>query len=60
MVTSYRLTNDWEQYVMFPISTAPEPHSSISEEFLHYTFLRPMKPIGSWNLVSPLLRINEA
>ena len=38
---------------------APGPHSSISEEFLHSTILRPKKPLGSWNLVSPLL-INEA
>jgi len=36
---------------------APEPHSSISEEFLHSTILRPIKPLGSWNLVNPM---NEA
>ena len=40
--------------VMFPISMAPGPHSSISEGFLHSIFL------GSWNLVNPLLRMNEA
>ena len=39
---------------------APGPHSSISEEFLRSTILRPKKPLGTWNLVSPLLRINEA
>ena len=36
---------------------APEPHSSISKEFLHSTILRPIKPLGSWNLVNPM---NEA
>ena len=45
---------------MFPVCMAPGPHSSISEEFQHSTILRPQKPIGSWNLVSPLFRINEA
>jgi len=45
---------------MFPVCKAPGPHSSISEEFLHSTILRPKKPLGSWNLFSPLLRINEA
>ena len=39
---------------------APGPHSSISEEFLHSIILRPKKPLGSWNLVTPLLRMNEA
>ena len=29
--------------VMFPISMAPGPHSSISEEFLHSICLRPKK-----------------
>ena len=43
--------------VMFPI---PRPHSSISEEFLHSIILRPKKPLGNWNLVNPLLRMNEA
>ena len=46
--------------VMFPACKAPGPHSSISEEFLHSAILRPMKPLGSWNLVNPLLIINEA
>ena len=46
--------------VMFPVCKAPGPHSSISEEFLHSTILRPKKPLGSWNLVNPLLSVNEA
>ena len=46
--------------MMFPISMAPGPHSSISEEFLHSIILRPKKPLGSWNLVKPLLSMNEA
>ena len=46
--------------VMFPVCKAPEPHSSISEEFLHSIILRPKKPLGSWNLVNPLLSMNEA
>ena len=46
--------------VMFPVCRAPGPHSSISEEFRHSTFLRPKKPLGSWNLVNPLLSLNEA
>ena len=45
---------------MFPVCNAPGPHSSISEEFLHSTILMSKKPLGSWNLVSPILRINEA
>ena len=45
---------------MFPISMAPGPHSSISEEFLHSIILRPKKPLGNWNLVNPLLSMNEA
>ena len=45
---------------MFPISMAPGPHSSISEGFLHSIILRPKKPLGSWNLVNPLLSVNEA
>ena len=45
---------------MFPISMAPGPHSNISEEFLHSIILRPKKPLGSWNLVNPLLSMNEA
>ena len=46
--------------VMFPVSMAPGPHSSISEEFLHSTIIRPKKPLGSWNLVNPLFSMNEA
>ena len=46
--------------VMFPVCKAPGPHSSISEEFLHSIILRPKKPLGSWNLVNPLLSMNEA
>ena len=49
-----------EKSVMFPICKAPRPNFSISEEFLHSTILRPKKPLCSWNLVSPFLRINEA
>ena len=45
---------------MFPSSMAPGPHSSISEEFLHSIILMSKKPLGSWNLVNPLLRMNEA
>ena len=44
---------------MFPICKAPGPHSSISEEFLHSSILWPKKPLGSWNLVNPLLSMNE-
>ena len=46
--------------MMFPVCKEPGPHSSISEEFLHSTFLNPNKPLGSLNLVSPLLRMYEA
>ena len=45
---------------MFPISTAPGPHSSISEGFLHSIFSGLRRILGSWNLVNPLLRMNEA
>ena len=45
--------------VIFPIYKEPGPHSSISE-FLRSTILRPKKPLGNWNLVNPLLRMNEA
>ena len=45
---------------MFPLCTAPGPHTSISEEFLHSTILRPKKPLDSWSLVNPLLSMNEA
>ena len=44
---------------MFPVCKAPGPHSSISEEFLHSTILRPKKLLGSWILVNALLRIIE-
>ena len=51
MVASYRylgVSNPGIQMlgsksVMFPISMAPRPHSSISEEFLHSIILRPKK-----------------
>ena len=46
--------------VMFPIYMAPRPQFSISEEFLHSIILRPKKPLFSWNLVNPLLSMNEA
>ena len=45
---------------MFPISMAPGPHSSLSEGFLHSIFSGLRKILGSWNLVNPLLRMNEA
>ena len=45
---------------MFPISMAPGPHSSISEGFLHSIFSCLRRILGSWNLVNPLLRMNEA
>ena len=46
--------------VMFPVFKAPGPHSSISEEFLHFIILRPKKSLGKWNFVNPLLSMNEA
>ena len=46
--------------VMFPISMAPGPHSSISEGFLHSIFSGLRRILGSWNLVNPLFSINEA
>ena len=46
--------------VMFPVCKAPGPHSSISEECLHSTILRPKEPLGSWNVTNPLLSMNEA
>ena len=45
---------------VFPVSVAPVPHSSISEGFLHSIFSGIRRILGSWNLVSPLLRVNEA
>ena len=45
---------------MFPISMAPGPHSSISEGFLHSIFSGLRRILGSWNLVNPLLSMNEA
>ena len=44
---------------MFPVCKAPRPHSSISEELLQSIIFRPKKPLGSWNLVNLLLRMNE-
>jgi len=38
----------------------PGPHCSISEEFLHSIILRLKNHLGSWNLVNPLLSMNEA
>ena len=46
--------------VMFPISMAPGPHSSISEGFLHSIFSGLRRILGSWSLVIPLIRMNEA
>ena len=46
--------------VMFPVCMTPRPHSSILEEFLHSIIIRPKKRLGSWNLVNPLLSMNEA
>ena len=45
--------------VMFPISMAPGPHSSILEGFLHSIFSGLRRILGSWILVSPLLSMNE-
>jgi len=45
---------------MFLISLAPRPHSCISEKFLHSIILIPKKLLGSWNVVNPLLSMNEA
>ena len=46
--------------VMFPINMAPGPHSSISEGFLLSIFSGLRRILSSWNLVNPLLRMNEA
>ena len=46
--------------LMFPISMAPGPHSSISEGFLHSIFSGLRRILGSWILVNPLLSMNEA
>ena len=43
---------------MFLVCMSPGPHFSISEEFLLFSGLR--RILGSWNLVNPLLRMNEA
>ena len=64
MVASYRylgVSNTGLQMlgrmsVMFPI----RPHSSIPEGFLHSIFSGLRRILGSWNLVNPLLRMNEA
>ena len=42
------------------ISMAPGPHSSISEGFLRSIFSGLRRILGSWNLVNPLLSMNEA
>ena len=44
--------------MLFPVCMAPWPHSSISEGILHSIILRPKKQF--WNLVNPLLSMNEA
>ena len=41
---------------MFLVCKASGPQSSISEEVLHSTILRPKKPLGRWNRVNLLLR----
>ena len=66
MVASYRylggsnpgLQTIGSMSVMFPNCMAS--HSSILEEFLQSIILRLKKPLGSWNLVNPLLSMNEA
>ena len=61
MVTSYRylgVSNPGAMSVMFPISMAPGPHFNISG-FLHSIFSGLRRILGSWNLVNPLLRMNE-
>ena len=68
MVASYRyleVSNTGFQRLgamsaMFPVDKTLGFYSSISEKFLHSTILRPKKPLGSWNLVNPLLSMNEA
>ena len=45
--------------MMFPVCMAPRPYSSISLEFLNSIIIRPMNPLGCWNLVNPLLSMNE-
>ena len=44
--------------VMFPVCKAPEPHPVWRIPALYY--FRPKKSLGSWNLVNPLLSMNEA
>ena len=46
--------------LMFPVCTAHGPYSSISEELLLFIFSGLKQPIGNWNLVNPLLSMNEA
>ena len=46
--------------VMFSTSMVPRPHSSISEGFLHSIFSGLRRILGSWNLVNPLISMNEA
>ena len=43
---------------MFQYGT--RPHSSLSEGFLHSIFSGLRRILGSWNLINPLLRMNEA
>ena len=45
---------------MFPICKALGAHSSITEEFLHSIFSGLRRILGCWNLVNPILRMNEA
>ena len=46
--------------VMFHISMATGPYSTISEGFLHSILSALRRILGSWNLVNPLLSMNEA
>jgi len=63
MVASYRylgVSNPGAMSVMFSFSMTPRPHSSISEGFLHSILSGLRRILGSWNLVNPLLSMNEA
>ena len=51
------LTDVREHWVWCFLSVWPRPHSNKSEEFLLYYS---QAPLGSWNLVNPLLSMNEA
>ena len=46
--------------VIFPISMALGPHSSILEKFLHSIFSGLRRILCSWILVNPLFRMNKA